>query len=149
MLNHYLITWVHDKYWTVDKAQRPCCSIHNLITSKAKHAYNIQMFCIFIFIVGPYTTTIVSWILTGSNPLNIQIYFTFNPFPNYTCHILSYLFVLMALQINWYPRWTYIAKTCIINMWYYVYEQDISHHETYSESKFTAHMRKHIFNVNS
>ena len=49
------------------------------------------MFCIFIFIVGPYTTTIVSWILTGSNPLNIQIYFTFNPFPNYTCHILSYL----------------------------------------------------------
>ena len=48
-INHYFIRWVHNKYWTVDKPQRPCCSIHNLITSKAKHAYNIQMFCIFIF----------------------------------------------------------------------------------------------------
>ena len=49
MINHYFIRWVHNKYWTVDKPQRQCCSIHNLVTSKAKHAYNIQMFCIFIF----------------------------------------------------------------------------------------------------
>ena len=49
MINHYFIRWVHNKYWTVDKPQRPCCSIHNLVTSKAKHAYNIQMFCIFLF----------------------------------------------------------------------------------------------------
>ena len=50
-----------------------------------------KCFAYSFFVVGAYTRTIVSWILTGSNPLNIQIYFTFNRFPNYACHILSYL----------------------------------------------------------
>ena len=49
MINHYFLRWVHNKYWTVDKPQRPYCSIHSLITSNAKHVYNIQRFCIFIF----------------------------------------------------------------------------------------------------